>query len=273
MRSILKKVNGTIGLLCKLQSVLPRITLVTIYKAFVRPYLDYGDILYDKAFVNSFHDRLEAIQYNTCLAITGAIRGSPREKLYQELGLESLRLWRWYRKLCLFNKVFKNEHPQYFFHLIPVRHSPHTLNIPILNVKHFVFSESLSFLLLSLNGITWIQAFLVLETYLYRKLIYVLHFIRPAPISNYNCHNPKGIKRNTRLRFGMSHLRGLKFKHNFLDSINPLRNCGHDIESATHCPLHYTLFINKRSTFFSILRILDCRHWTQTLNSANILFK
>ena len=72
--------------------MLPRITLVTIYKAFVRPYLDYGDILYDKAFVNSFHDRLEVTQYNTCLAITGAIRGSSREKLYQELGLESLRL-------------------------------------------------------------------------------------------------------------------------------------------------------------------------------------
>ena len=72
--------------------MLPRITLVTIYKAFVRPHLDYGDILYDKAFVNSFHDRLEAIQYNTCLAITGAIRGSSREKLYQELGFESLRL-------------------------------------------------------------------------------------------------------------------------------------------------------------------------------------
>ena len=72
--------------------MLPRITLVTIYKAFVRPYLDYGDILYDKAFVNSFHDRLEVIQYNTCLAIMGAIRGLSREKLYQELGLESLRL-------------------------------------------------------------------------------------------------------------------------------------------------------------------------------------
>ena len=31
---------------------------------------------------------MESIQYNTALAITGAIRGSSREKLYQELGLE-----------------------------------------------------------------------------------------------------------------------------------------------------------------------------------------
>ena len=124
--NVIKTVNRTTGLLRKLQSVLPRITLVTIYKAFVRPHLDYGDILYDQAFNNSFHDRLESIQYNACLAITGAIRGTSREKLYQELGLEPLRLRRWYRKLCLFYKVFKNEHPQYLFHLISVRHSPHT---------------------------------------------------------------------------------------------------------------------------------------------------
>ena len=32
---------------------------------------------------------MESIQYNAALAITGAIRGSSREKLYQELGLES----------------------------------------------------------------------------------------------------------------------------------------------------------------------------------------
>ena len=67
----------------KLQSVLPRITLVTIYKTFVRPNLDYGDISYDQALNNSLHDRLESIQYNACLALTGAIRGTAAEKLYQ----------------------------------------------------------------------------------------------------------------------------------------------------------------------------------------------
>ena len=88
----LKKINRTIGLLRKLQSVLPRITLVIIYKAFVRPNLDYGDILYDQTFNSSFLDRLESTQYNACLAITEAIRGTSREKLYPELGLEHLRL-------------------------------------------------------------------------------------------------------------------------------------------------------------------------------------
>ena len=82
--------------------MLPRATLITFYKAFARAHLDYGDILYDQAFNISFHDRLESAQYNACLATAGAIRGTSKEKLYQELVLESLRLRRWYRKLCFF---------------------------------------------------------------------------------------------------------------------------------------------------------------------------
>ena len=85
------KINKTIGLLRKLKNLFPRTALIKIYKAFVRPHLDYGDILYDLAFNLSFQQKLESIQYRACLAITGAIQGTSREKIYQELGLESLQ--------------------------------------------------------------------------------------------------------------------------------------------------------------------------------------
>ena len=49
------KVSRTRALLHQLQHILPRHALITIYKSFIRPYLDYGDILYDKAFNASFH--------------------------------------------------------------------------------------------------------------------------------------------------------------------------------------------------------------------------
>ena len=42
----------------------------------IRPHLDYGDIIYDQAYNSSFHQKLELIQYNPVLALTGAIRGS-----------------------------------------------------------------------------------------------------------------------------------------------------------------------------------------------------
>ena len=69
------------------------------------PHLDYGDIIFDQAFNKSFHDNLESIQYNASLAITGAIRGTSKEKLYQELGFESLQQKRWFRKLCTFYRI------------------------------------------------------------------------------------------------------------------------------------------------------------------------
>ena len=94
LKKVESKVNKTIGIIRKLQHVLPQSALLTIFKSFIRPHLDYGDIIYDKAFNESFHAKLESLQYNATLAITGAIKGSPTEKIYEELGLESLKLRR-----------------------------------------------------------------------------------------------------------------------------------------------------------------------------------
>ena len=102
LKLVFEKMNKTIGLIRKLQNDLPRHLLLTIYKSFVRPLLDYGDVIYDQSYNTSFQQKLESVKYNAALAITGAIRGSSREKLYQELGLESLQQRRCYRKLCLF---------------------------------------------------------------------------------------------------------------------------------------------------------------------------
>ena len=134
------KINKTIGILRKLQNLLPRSALITIYKAFVRPHLDYGDILYDQAFNLSFQQKLESIQYTACLAITGAIRGTSREKIYQELGLESLQSRRWYRKLAMFYKIYKNKSLFYLFNLIPDKTSSYATKnidcIPLIKIKH-----------------------------------------------------------------------------------------------------------------------------------------
>ena len=59
-----------LGLIRKLQNLLPRTALITLYKDFVRPHLDYGNIFYDQAQNASFHQKLESLQYNACSAIT-----------------------------------------------------------------------------------------------------------------------------------------------------------------------------------------------------------
>ena len=63
--------------------MLLRSILIIINKAFVRPQLDYRNILYDQAYNMTFHQKLESIQYNACLAITGTMRATSKEKLYQ----------------------------------------------------------------------------------------------------------------------------------------------------------------------------------------------
>ena len=58
LKTIVNKINKTIGLLRKLQNFLSRKSLLTMHKSFIRPHLDYGDIIYDQSYNTSFHQRL-----------------------------------------------------------------------------------------------------------------------------------------------------------------------------------------------------------------------
>ena len=55
LKDKLSKISKTIGLLKKLLKILTRHPLLATYKSFIRPHLDYGDIIYDKAYNSSFH--------------------------------------------------------------------------------------------------------------------------------------------------------------------------------------------------------------------------
>ena len=239
LKVITTKANKTI----ELQKFLPRPVLMTMYKAFVRPHLDYGDIIYDEAYDETFHQKFESIQYNACLALSGAIRGSSRENLYQELGVESLQYRRWYRKLSLFYKIFKENKPVYLFNLIPIKNSNHntrnTDKITLFRAKHNFFKNYFfpstviesNKLDLNLRSAASLNVF--------RKNL--LKFIRPSPNSVFNCHNCKGIKYLARVRLGLSHLREHKFKHSFQDTLNSFCSCGLDVETNTHFPFFFFL--------------------------------
>ena len=108
----IKKCNRIIGLIRRLSINLPRNALLTIYKSFVRPHLDYGDILYDKPNNENFQNKLEKDQYRACLAIIGAIQGTSRTKLYDELGLHSPIKRRWCNELIFFYKLVNGLLPE-----------------------------------------------------------------------------------------------------------------------------------------------------------------
>ena len=77
-----------IDIIKKFSKTLSRHCLITIYKSFVRPHLDYGYIIYDQPNNESFNPKVENVQYKAALAITGAIKGTSQSKLYNKLNLD-----------------------------------------------------------------------------------------------------------------------------------------------------------------------------------------
>ena len=89
IKNITQKCSKAIGLLHIFQANLPRSSLLTIHKTFIRSQLEYVDVIY-QAYKLFFHEKLESLPCNACLEITGAIRQTSSEK-HHKLRLESLK--------------------------------------------------------------------------------------------------------------------------------------------------------------------------------------
>ena len=72
--------------------------------------------------LSNLMEKLESVQYSAALAVTGTSRGTSREKLYTELGWESLSSRRWSRRLTSFYKIINNLSPAYTKDPIPPLH-------------------------------------------------------------------------------------------------------------------------------------------------------
>ena len=102
IKEVISKTRKGIGRLKYLSSYLPRHTLNELYKLYERPHLEYGDVIYHipakmcafslNITLSNMMEELESVQYSAALAVTRTWRGTSREKLYTELGWESLNL-------------------------------------------------------------------------------------------------------------------------------------------------------------------------------------
>ena len=92
--------------------------------------------MYDKSINKTFTNKIEKAQYDAALAITGTIRGTSREKLYAEVGIESLKFRRWFKNLACFYKIQPTGLPKYLLRLVPTNNHSYTLRKP-LNIPHY----------------------------------------------------------------------------------------------------------------------------------------
>ena len=166
-------------------------------------------------------DKIESVQYNAALAITGAIRGTSKEKLYQELGLESLKDRRWLRRMSYLCKIISAKLPPYLYELIPPLQRSHRYPSCFQTFPCRTTFFQNSFLPF---GITeWNKLGSDIKNIdshaMFRKKL--LAFIRPLGNDTYGIYDPLGIRLLNRLRLDFSHLREHKFRHNFADALNP----------------------------------------------------
>ena len=212
---------------------MPRKSLITIYKVFLRPLIDYGDIIYDQPNNDSFCEKLETIQYKAALAITGAIQGTSRDRIYAELGLESLKSRRWYNRLSCMFEIMNEQAPSYLINLIPKNNQiirTKNSHIPIFYCRTDCFKYSFfpSTLKDWFNLDENIRSSESISIFKNR----FLSFIRPVQNSVFNIFDPKGLKRLNRLR--LEH----RFRHNFEECVNPLCSCSLKTEDTEHYLLH-----------------------------------
>ena len=106
MREKIISARRGIGVIHYLSKYVSRDVLDQMYKLYVRPHLDYGDIIYHKRDLKlNFTKKLESTQYSAALAMSRAWRGTSRQKLYDELGWESLFHRRLYCRMTHFYKL------------------------------------------------------------------------------------------------------------------------------------------------------------------------
>ena len=112
-----------IGVIKHLASYLPLKSRDQIYKMYVRPHLDYCDIIYHIPVIKNDFDSsltlnyqmnaLERTQYQAALAVSGTWKGTNRNKIYEELGWETLDQRRMFRRLVQFYKIMRDKTPDY----------------------------------------------------------------------------------------------------------------------------------------------------------------
>ena len=260
----ISKANQGIGLINRLREFLPRDSLLTIFKAHVRPHLDYGDIIYDSPGNANFVEKLEKIQYNACLAITGCFRGTSREKLYQELGLESLADRRFSRRLVFFYKIVNGLAPSYLSDILPPQREEEEegerrreippFRMPFCRTERYR-SSFFPYCISEWNKLDRsLRELPSSETFKNA----ILKSLRPKGNPVFRVPDNKGVIFLTRLRVGFSHLREHKFRHNFADTLDPFCNCRtNSIETTEHFMMHCSEYSNVRLVMFNNLLQLD----------------
>ena len=265
-----------IGIIKHLAPYLPLKSRDQIYKMHVRPHLDYCDVIYHIPVISNEFDSsltlnyqmnaLERTQYQAALAVSGTWKGTNRDKIYEELGWETLDQRRFFRRLTQFYKIMNNLTPEYLKIPVPPLRGNlfgYRLNNVIRPLAYRTERYRNSFYpdsVISWNGIgPELRGAESLS--IFKKNI--LKIIRPVKRNIFKIHNPNGIRWIFQLRVGLSPLKSHKRRHNFQDTPDDECVCG-NAETTQHfllkCPIYNVQRLNVFQTVNPILLANDLQN-------------
>ena len=205
---------------------------------------------------------LERIQYHCALAITGTWKGTSLNKIYDELGWESLNDHRYCRRLLHFYKIQTNLTPAYLKDpLPPVKNhqygtrSEHVLQEIKSNTDIYrgsLYPDSIRCWNRIGNALRNSTNFKLFKTRLFTAY-------RAVPKSIFGIHEPFGIKRIFQLRVCLSPLLEHKMNHNFLDTPSNICTSCNLPENLEHFFLYCLRYTEARQNFLDSIMLLNSK--------------
>jgi hypothetical protein len=254
IRGIASRVNMLISCLSSYKYKLGRKALETLYKSFVMPHFDYADIVWDNC-TAVLSNLLEDLHLKALRVITGSVRGTSHQLLYEESGFCTLKERRRRHKLTAYKKITLGICPDYLSNLLPPlvsetnpypRRRPHQRTVPTYRTEtyHKSFFPSATEL--------WneLPVFLQSTTSISSFKRHFTHTDTTVPPYYYLGERNEQII-HCRLRLGMSNLNNDLFNRKLQN--NRLCVCKQDFETASHYLLFCDNYSNSRHLTISTL--------------------
>ena len=117
IKQVVSKCNRQLGMLKHFKYKWPRRALEISYNSFIRPVLEYGNIIYDNCNLTD-SNCIEAVQLEAARIVTGAKRCTSHDNMYCELGWQTLSQRRQVCKLIKMHEIVNNKAPKYLVNVV-----------------------------------------------------------------------------------------------------------------------------------------------------------
>jgi len=249
-----------------------RFALETCYKAFIRPIVEYGNLVYDSC-TEGLNKQIEALQAEAARLVTGTKKGTSTSSIIKELGWESLQSRRKNAKLVKMYEIIYDKAPFYLTELVQkfqlqtshFTRSHARLNLTIPKCKTNIFRKSFI-----VSGIVdWNQLDVNIKTasnkLIFKRSLSTLNKTDPIPFP----HNSSRSNQVwfAQLRADFSNLNGHLYSKGCIETSSC--TCGYFCEDTAHYLLHCPLYTIPRQILLHRLSFVNAN---QVLTASLLLY-